>query len=444
MPAQSGASQTSMSGMRSIAREIFLHALAESSIEKAFERHVEYGRGVLRIGEDLHDLRNYNRVRVVSLGKAAHAMAEALAGKVGSGLEGIVACVADPPAQVPGFRYFRGGHPTPNAGSVRAGEAILRMLEALDERSLALHMISGGGSAIVEKPITDTISLDDLIATYRELVLSGAPIAEINAVRKHLSATKGGRLARAAAPAQQVSILISDVPDNASDSLASGPTMADSTTVEDCYAIIQKYGLLERFPASLRELIQQRALEETPKKDDPAFARSRWWMILTNETAVKAAAVQAKAAGFTVEVDSRCDDWDYRRAADYLLDRLRELRQKSQRVCLASGGEITVRVEGKSGRGGRNQQFVLYLAPKIAGENICVLSAGTDGIDGHSPAAGSVADGSTVERARTLGLDPAAALNGFDAHPLFKALGDTIETGPTGTNVRDVRLLMAW
>jgi hydroxypyruvate reductase len=433
-----------MTAMRSRARDIFLHALAESSIEKAFERHVEYGRGVLRIGQDLYDLGNYNRVRVVSLGKAAHAMAAALAAKAGTGLEGIVACAADPPPQVAGFRYFRGGHPTPNAESVRAGEAILRMLEPLDERSLALHMLSGGGSAIVEKPISDTISLDDLIATYRELVLSGAPIAEINAVRKHLSATKGGRLARAAAPAQQVSILISDVPDNAPDSLASGPTMADTTTVEDCYAIIRKYGLLEKFPRSVRELIEQRGLEETPKSDDPAFARSRWWTILSNETAVKAAAAQAQAAGFTVEVDCRCDDWDYRRAADYLLDRLRQLRSKGQRVCLVSGGEITVRVEGKSGQGGRNQQFALYLAPRIAGENICVLSAGTDGIDGHSPAAGAIADGSSVERARALGLDPAAALNGFDTYPLFKALGDAIETGPTGTNVRDVRLLMAW
>ena len=433
-----------MSAMRGVARQIFLHALAESSIEKAFDRNVEFGRGVLRIGQDLYNLAGYNRVRVVSIGKAAHAMAEALAAKVGSALEGIVACVADPPAQVPGFRYYRGGHPTPNAESVRAGEAILRMLDALDERSLALHMISGGGSAIVEKPISDTIALDDLVATYHALVHSGAPIAEINAVRKHLSATKGGRLAQAAAPAQQVSILISDVPDNAPDSLASGPTMADSTTVENCYAIIQKYGLLEKFPASVRKLIEQHALEETPKKDDPAFSRSRWWMILSNETAVKAASAQAQAEGFAVEVDNSCDDWDYRRAADHLLNKLQALRQKQQRVCLISGGEITVRVEGKSGEGGRNQQFALYLAPKIAGENVCVLSAGTDGIDGHSPAAGSVADGSTVERARAAGLDPEAALNGFDAYPLFKALGDAIETGPTGTNVRDVRLLMAW
>ena len=445
MSAQPTSSDTaSASAQRALARDIFFYALAESSIQKAFDRHVEFGRGVLRIGDDLHDLASYSRVRVVSLGKAAHAMAEALVARVGPSLEGIVACVADPPAQVPGFRYFRGGHPTPNAESVRAGEALLRMLDALDEHSLALHMISGGGSAIVEKPISSTITLEDLIATYRELVLSGSPIAEINAVRKHLSATKGGRLAQAAGQAQQVSILISDVPDNVPDSLASGPTMADSTTVEDCYRILHKYGLLEKFPASVRSLIQSHALEETPKSDDPAFIRSRWWTILSNETAVRAAAAQAKAAGFAVAVDNSCDDWDYRRAADYLLGRLRELRQKEQRVCLISGGEITVRVEGKSGQGGRNQQFALYLAPKIAGENICVLSAGTDGIDGQSLAAGAVADGTTMERARAAGLDPAGALAGFDAYPLFKALGDAIETGPTGTNVRDVRLLMAW
>ena len=433
-----------MSAVRSIARDIFMHALAESSIEKAFERHLEYGRGVLRIGQDLYDLGSYNRIRVVSLGKAGHAMAAALAGKVGLGLEGLVACVAEPAAQVPGFRFFRGGHPKPNAESVRAGEAILRMLEVLDERSLALHMISGGGSAIVEKPISDTISLEDLIATYRELVLSGAPIAEINAVRKHLSATKGGRLAQAASPAQQVSILISDVPDNAPDSLASGPSMPDTTTVENCYTIINKYGLLKKFPSRVRQLIEEHGLEETPKSDDPAFVRSRWWTILSNETAVKAASERAKAAGFAVEVDCRCDDWDYRRAADYLLARLQELRQKGARVCLVSGGEVTVRVEGKTGQGGRNQHFALYLAPKIAGENICVLSAGTDGIDGQSQAAGAVVDGSTMERALAAGLDPAAALNGFDAYPFFKALGEAIETGPTGTNVRDVRLLLAW
>ena len=430
--------------MRALARDIFLHGVAECSIEKAFARHVEYGRGLLRIREDLYDLSNYNRVRIISIGKAAHTMAAALAAKLGSGFEGIVAGVTEPAAQVPGFRYFRGGHPTPNAESVRAAESILKALEHLDENALALFMISGGGSAIVEKPMYDSISLEDLIAAYRELVVCGGTIAEINTVRKHLSATKGGRLAHAAAPAQQVSILISDVPDNAPDSLASGPTMPDSTTLEDCYAVIRKYGLAEKFPQSVRQIVAQHALEETPKGDDPAFARSRWWTLLSNETAEKAAAAQAEAAGFTVVVDNSCDDWDYRRAAEYLLARLRELRQKMQRVCLISGGEITVRVEGKGGQGGRNQHFALDCAGKIAGDNVCVLSGGTDGIDGVSPAAGAVADGTTVDRARSLGLNPVVALEEFDSYRVFHALGDSIETGPTGTNVRDIRLLLAW
>ena len=203
--------------MRATAREIFLHALAEASIAKAFQRHVHCERGVLRVCEDLYHLDSYSRVLVISIGKAGHTMAEALTQQVGeSSLEGIVASSVDPPAQVRGFRYFHGGHPTPNAESIRAANAIRTALDAQTAASLVIFMLSGGGSSIVEKPIDDEISLDDLIATYRALVHSGAPIAEINALRKHLSAVKGGRLAQAAFPAQQVSLLVSDVPDNTS------------------------------------------------------------------------------------------------------------------------------------------------------------------------------------------------------------------------------------
>src|SRR5215470_15363396 len=182
--------------------------------------------------------------------------------------------------------------------------------------------------------LADRIDFDDLIATYRALVLSGAPIAEINAVRKHLSAVKGGRFARAAYPAQQVSLMISDVPDTTLDALASGPTMPDSTSIADCYAILEKHRLLEQFPSSVRELFQRHALEETPKSDDPAFARARWWLVLSNKTAVDEAGAAATRLGFAVEVDNSCDDWDYQRAADYLLERVRKLRQSVARVCL--------------------------------------------------------------------------------------------------------------
>ncbi len=429
--------------MREAARRIFQSALAEASIAKGFARHVHCERGIVRICDDLYDLHSYSRVFVVSIGKAGHTMVEALAELIGGSLEGILATSAHPSTQLHGFRYFRGGHPTPNAESIQAAGAILRALQAMPASALVIFLLSGGGSSMVEKPIDDEISPDDLIATYRALVLSGAPIAEINAVRKHLSAVKGGRLAQAAFPAHQVSLLVSDVPDNTPDALASGPTMPDSTSVEDCYRIAEKYELLKQFPQSTREIFERRALEETPKSDDPAFQRARWWSLLTNQTAIEEASGAAERAGFVVHVDSFCDDWDYEKAAEYLLQRLRDLRKQCSPVCLISGGEVTVKVTS-GGIGGRNQQFALACAEKIAGENITVLSAGTDGIDGNSPAAGALVDGTTLERARARGLDIRRALEEFNAFPFFKALGDAIEIGPTGNNLRDLRILLAY
>ncbi|HEV8048417.1 MAG TPA: DUF4147 domain-containing protein [Terriglobales bacterium] len=429
--------------MRVQARHIFERALTESGIDRAFERHVSCERGVVRICEDLYDLHSFNRVLVVSIGKAAHTMVSALETQAGNTFEGIVASSVQPGSQARGFRYFHGGHPTPNEESIRAAEAILKSAGAQNTSSLVIFMLSGGGSSIAEKPIDDDISLEELVTTYKELVHSGAPIAEINTIRKHLSAIKGGRLAQAALGAQQVSILVSDVPDNTPDALASGPTMPDSTTVQDCYAIATKHRLVEQFPSTVRELFQHHALRETPKSDDPAFHRSRWWTVLSNSSLLEAAKSEAERHGFAVEVDNSCDDWDYTLAADYLVGRLRELRKKSERVCLLSGGEITVRVTN-GGVGGRNQQFALACAEKIAGENITVLSAGTDGIDGNSPAAGAVADGTTIERARSRGLDPAASILAFNAYSFFDALGDTVMTGPTGNNLRDLRILLSY
>jgi glycerate 2-kinase len=429
--------------MKDIARQIFAHALADASIPRAFDRHVDLTHGVLRVGDDLFDLDAYSRRFVVSIGKAANTMVEALSAKVGELFEGIVASSVAPEQQMRGYRYFLGGHPTPNSDSMLAADAALRALHTLDRNSLVLFMISGGGSSILEKPIDDEISLGDLIATYKALVLCGAPIAEINAVRKHLSAVKGGCLALAANGAQQVSLLISDVPDATPDALASGPTMPDSTSVEDCRRIVEKYGLLPQFPPSVRELFVRDALEETPKSDDPVFVRSRWWTILSNKSAVDAATAEAARLGFAVEIDNSCDDWDYDRAAEYLVTRLRGLRESKPRVCLISGGEVTVKVTRDGGIGGRNQQFALACAGRIAGENITVLSGGTDGIDGNSPAAGAVVDGATCTRAVAARLDAAHSLANFDAYPLFHTLGDAVVTGPTGNNVRDLRILLS-
>ena len=441
MPERSRESQ--FSHMRETARSIFLKALADASIAKGFARHVNCERGILRVREDLYDLNSYSRVLVLSLGKAANTMVEALSAEVGSSLEGIVASSVQPASQVRGFRYFQGGHPSPNGESIEAATAMLRTVEAQPASALVIFLISGGGSSIVEKPVDDEISLDDLIATYRALVHSGAPIADINTIRKHLSAVKGGRLAQAASPAQQVSLLVSDVPDATPDALASGVTMPDSTSVEDCYRIADKFDLQSQFPPSTRELFDRHALEETPKSDDPAFHKSRWWTILSNQSAIEAASDTAEQSGFVVHVDNSCDDWDYAKAADYLLNKVRELRGQFSPLCLISGGEVTVKVTN-GGVGGRNQQFALACAERIGGENITVLSAGTDGVDGNSVAAGAVADGSTIDRAQAQGLNVRKALKEFDAYPLFQALGDAIETGPTGNNLRDLRILLAY
>ncbi len=430
--------------MRDVARQIFLDTLAQSSVQAAFEKHVAYERGILRIGDDLYNLDSFTRLLVVSVGKAAHTMAEALVNQIGTRAAGFVVSPVNPPERLAQFVYFHGGHPLPNEDSLRAATAIENVLGTLDKTSLVIYLLSGGGSAALERPIFSQISLDDLIATYKALVNCGAPIGEINAVRKHLSAVKGGRLAQTAEPAQQVSIMVSDVPDGQLDALASGPTVPDSSTVSQCYAIAEKYGLLEKLPATVRVIFEQKLLQETPKPTDSAFVNARWWPILSSGMAAISAAALAATQGFAVEIDNSCDDWEYDMAADHLLTKLRKLRAGASKVCLISAGEVTVKVPKNAGTGGRNQQFALYCAEKIAGENITVVSAGTDGIDGTSSAAGAVVDGTTLERARSEGLDSSKLLGRFDAGSFFEKIGDAIVTGPTGNNVRDLRVLLAY
>ena len=284
--------------MRSSARSIFQAALAEASIAKAFARQVHCERGIVRVCEDLYDLAAYRVCSWYRWARRGTPWWKLWPRRWARFFEGIVASSVEPAAQIRGFRYFQGGHPTPNAESIRAASAMLRDLQAQTASSLVIFLISGGGSSIVEKPIDDEITLDDLIATYRALVHSSAPIAEINAIRKHLSAVKGGRLAQAAYPAQQVSLLVSDVPDNTPDALASGPTMPDSTSTEDCYRIAGRVRIARStFPESNGELFERHALEETPKSDDPAFCHSRWWTVLSNQAAIERASLRREANG---------------------------------------------------------------------------------------------------------------------------------------------------
>jgi hydroxypyruvate reductase len=325
-----------------------------------------------------------------------------------------------------------------------AAADILQTLRSLTERDLVVFLVSGGGSAMVEQFLSPGVPLELVAATHKALVESGAPIASINAVRKHLSAVKGGRLAAAATPAEQMTVFVSDVPEGELDALSSGPTMPDRSTVEDVYRIAEEFGLVASVPAAVSEMLSGRSLVETPKPGDAIFARSRWTVLLDSVSLEEAAAVRARELGWRVEIDNRCDDWSADAAAEYLLGRLRELRRDCERICLLSSGEVTVQVPtGATGRGGRNQHFVLLCSERIGAEKTTILSAGSDGIDGNSPAAGGVVDQLTAARAEAAGYSVEAALSMFDASTLLMSLGDAIVTGPTGNNLRDLRILLA-
>jgi len=267
-------------------------------------------------------------------------------------------------------------------------------------------------------------------------------IAEINALRKHFSAVKGGRLALAASAARmQSTLLVSDVPAGRVDAIASGPSVPDGTTVAQCRALLAGLG---RVPQSVREFFASRRCVETPKPGDAAFANAHWQVVLSSDDLAEAAAHAATVAGFHAEIDNRCDEWEYREAAQYLLERSSALAQQFPRSCLVSVGEVAVKLSPAPGEGGRNQQFALWTAAQLArrGQAATVLSAGSDGIDGSSAAAGAVCDQTSVARAAALGMLANDALDRFDSAPLLRAIGDDIVTGPTGNNVRDLRMIL--
>jgi hydroxypyruvate reductase len=287
--------------------------------------------------------------------------------------------------------------------------------------------------------------LEDVQALNRALVTCGAPIDEINAVRKHLSAVKGGRMAAAAPRAMKITLGVSDVPEGRESALGSGPTLPDPTTVEDALRVVRGYSLLEKLPASLRTKLEHSGvLPETPKAGDPAFARAHFQLLLGMRDLFHQAHHWAEAAGCVTYCDNSTDDWPLERAADSLLDQLAQLKaaNPTRPVAVIADGEVSSPVTG-DGVGGRNAAFVLDCVDKIAGKPIAVLSAGTDGVDGNSPAAGAVADGETLRRAQAAGLDARDYFRRSDAYNFFKPLGDAIETGPTGNNMRDLRILLA-
>lgn len=467
---------TDLARLAGEARHLFANALAQSSISSAMSRRIGMeGRSLLIRGEGgtgnqaegmaraagtsadsrkqdrLIDLDRYASVSVIALGKAAIPMLEELLTRLPSGLQltGVCSGASLPRNPRHGIRYFAGGHPTPNPDSLASARAALDLLQHNGRDCFNFFLISGGGSAMFDAPLDPDISIEEMAEFHRVLVGSGAAIGEINVLRKHFSAVKGGRLAVAANGAGWHSLLVSDVPKGQLDALASGPTLPDSSTREQCRQILSRYQLLSRFPASVQRFFADPELPETPKRSDfESTAESgSLTVLLSNAELIEAAGQMARTGGWSVTSDNTCDDWDYREAAKYLLQRLEELSDAGRRVCLLSGGELRVRLENNAGAGGRNQQFAMACALELgrssSDRRVIVLSAGSDGVDGVSPAAGAVADATTVSRAAARGFDAEAALRDFNCYPLFHALGDTIVTGPTGNNLRDLRILLS-
>ncbi|MGH9470681.1 MAG: glycerate kinase type-2 family protein [Terriglobia bacterium] len=437
-------SRTSYLRGRQIAQHIFMATLALLDVRRAMLRKLQYADGVLRAGEASISLSR--PPRVVAFGKAATRMAATLFEILGGKIEkGVVISPSEPAAKLERFRYFAGGHPYPAPGSLEGASAALELLSGLTPEDQVIFLVSGGGSALFERPLNAGIPITELIEFNRVLVTGGVPIEAMNVLRKHISAVKGGRLALAAWPASQLTIYISDVPESCPSMVASGPTMPDESATGECYELAARYHIAEKFPKRIRALFEQRALEETPKPSDERFSRSSYFCLLSNRDATEAARSVAADAGFHAEIAGGMWDVDYMRGVEESLAALETCTQQhaGMPVCLVTGGEVVCKVTGH-GVGGRNLNFALYAAQKIEGRACVVLSGATDGRDGNSPSSGAVADGHTISRACALGLDPQAYLAESDAYHFFRTLGDTIETGFTDNNVRDLRLLMSF
>lgn len=437
--------------MRNEARRIFDAGLKAVDPQLALQRCCTLENAArLRIGSELCRLSDYERVRVIGFGKAAAVMAQALEARLQDRLDqGLVVVKYGHAAPLQRIEVVEAGHPVPDDAGADGAQRILALAQSCGERDLLLCLISGGGSALLPLPAPG-LTLADKQQTSRILIDCGADIHEINAVRKHISAIKGGLLARAAHPARLIALILSDVVGDNLDVIASGPCTADSSTFSDCLAIIDRYGIAESLPTAVVAHLEAGARNqapETPKPGDPVFATVSNHIIGSNIDALQAARRQAESLGYPALILSSQIVGDTGQAAAFHAAVIREIARTGHPLpapaCVLSGGETTVVVRG-DGLGGRNQEFALALIPHIAGHEarVVVLSAGTDGTDGPTDAAGAVVDAGSLARAQALGLDAANYLRNNDAYRFFQKTGELLITGPTQTNVMDMRVIL--
>jgi len=443
--------------LRIAAREIFDEALTAVNAGDAVRQAIRIDRETLSICDQEIDLGN-RKIFSIAVGKAAAPMAYALEQQLGESFAGGFMSGPVPQPEVlkiksmpewtlkTRWRWCEGGHPLPNESSLlAAGEAFALLERADQERAVVIFLISGGGSAMIESPITDEISLNELRAANKALINSGASIGEINSVRRAFSAVKGGKLSARAPDCDQITLIVSDVPEGEDQNVASGPTLAPPSDSPKALDVIAKYDLRNQLPERILRAI---ATETAEPAEAPGSHLRKHFVLLNNRTALEAAADAALQRGFIAEIAADVSDQPIREGCQKLRENLETFRAKHRHdagvVCLISGGEFACPVTG-DGMGGRNLETALRLAASTEpdGRDTVALCAGTDGVDGNSPAAGAIIDSTTMVRAQSIGLDAKDFLGRSDSYSFFVALGDVINTGATGTNVRDLRILLA-
>jgi hydroxypyruvate reductase len=430
--------------LRRDAERIFRAGLDAAHAGNAVRAHLSLRGGVLKARNRRFFLQAFDRVFLIAVGKAAVEMAGAVEDIVGRRLAAGMAITKHGHAKsrLRKTLILEAAHPIPDAAGIQAAHQVRELLRELNARDLLIVTISGGASALLSAP-GEPITLTAKQKTTDLLLRAGADIFQLNAVRKHLSFLKGGRLAALAYPATVISLLLSDVIGDPLDVIGSGPTAPDPTTFADAIQVLEKFKIVARTPKTVLDLLQRGArgeIPETPKPGDPLFANVYNIVAGSNALALKAAARQAGALGYRPRILSSVVSGEAREVARA---HAAILRGAPHPACLLAGGETTVTVKGK-GKGGRNQEFALAAAIELAGlPGVLALCAGTDGTDGPTDAAGAIATGKSIARAARLGLDPAKYLANNDSYTFFESLGDLVKTGPTGTNVMDVEILLA-
>jgi len=440
--------------MRDMAKAVFLKAVSAVDPYQRIREiaHIDKNRliiGAEEVSEKVFDLNNFEKIFLVGTGKASSSMAQAIEEIFGGRItKGLITTKYGHALPLRFTEIIEAGHPLPDPKGLEGARKIKDLLTDTGPKDLVLFLISGGGSALLPLP-ADGITLEEKQELTQLLLDCGADIKEINTIRKHISQMKGGWLARWAYPSTVITFILSDVVGDPLDVIASGPTVPDTSTFQEAWEILKRYGLVNEIASSIRNHLQagrEGKIKETPKAGESVFEKVHNMIIGSNIVALRAAEKEFSLAGFNTITLSSSIVGETSEAARFHGAIAREIASTGKPIgrpaCILSGGETTVTIRG-SGLGGRNQEFALSGAFEISGlERAVLLSAGTDGTDGPTDAAGAIADYTTNARAREMGIDPVKYLENNDSYHFFKKLGDLLITGPTRTNVMDVRILL--